>query len=430
MIETGAANPEAHSLDIPEELMGETMGQVITHEVGHALGLEHNMVASNSFPVDSLRKPSFTSRYGVSATIMDYARQNYIAQPGDGLKPKDFIRRVGPFDDFVINWGYRVIPEAKTAEDERPILNKWYTQQTGPMAYRYVPQQYGSVDPRSQTEDLGDDPVKASGYALANMKRVVPQLVSWTTKPGEDFTDLGELYGEALNMWSLYMGHVVTLVGGVNVDFKTAEQRGAVYHVVPKARQKAALDFLAEQAFKTPGWLAPEDITSRVGPPTGATSLVTRQAAVLTQLLSAARLARLSDSEAMDAANAYPLTEYLADLKRVVWGAPGSAAELDAGRRTLQRVYLERLEALIAPPAPPPAAAPGGAPPPQQPQLPLLVAPNVPRSDMPALARSQVRSIRDQARAAAAVTTSSAMVRAHWQDIADRADGILEPRRR
>jgi hypothetical protein len=429
MIETGAANPEAHSLEIPEDLMGETMRQVITHEVGHALGLEHNMVASNSFPVDSLRKPSFTSRYGVSATIMDYARQNYIAQPGDGLKPKDFIRRVGPFDDFVINWGYRVIPEAKTPEDERPILNRWYTQQTGPMPYRYVPQQYGSVDPRAQTEDLGDDPVKASGYAIANMKRVVPQLVSWTTKPGEDYADLAELYGEALNTWSLYMGHVVTVVGGVNIDFKTAEQRGAVYHVVPKARQKAALEFLSEQALKTPGWLTPEDITSRVGPPAGATSLVNRQAAVLTQLMTAQRLSRMADAEAMDAANAYPLTEYFADLKRVVWGAPGTPMELDAGRRTLQRVYLERLEALIAPPAPP-AAAPGGAPPAQQTPLPLLVAPNVPRTDLPALARSQVRAIRDQARAAAAVTTSPAMVRAHWQDIADRTDAILEPRRR
>ena len=118
MMETGAANPMARSLDIPEELMGETMRQVITHEIGHALGLQHNMVASSSFPVDSLRSPTFTSKYGVSATIMDYARQNYVAQPGDGLKPKDFIRRLGPFDDFAINWGYRVIP-AKTASDEK-----------------------------------------------------------------------------------------------------------------------------------------------------------------------------------------------------------------------------------------------------------------------------------------------------------------------
>ncbi|MBL8984163.1 MAG: zinc-dependent metalloprotease, partial [Gemmatimonadetes bacterium] len=136
MIETGAANPAARSLDIPEDLMGETMRQVITHEVGHALGLPHNMIASASFPVDSLRKVTFTSKYGVSATIMDYARQNYVAQPGDGLAPKDFVRRLGPFDDFIINWGYRVIPTARTAEDERATLNRWYTEQTGPMPYR------------------------------------------------------------------------------------------------------------------------------------------------------------------------------------------------------------------------------------------------------------------------------------------------------
>ena len=184
MIETGAANPAARSLDLPEELMGETMRQVITHEVGHALGLPHNMVASSSFPVDSLRKASFTRKYGVSATIMDYARQNYIAQPGDGLEPKDFIRRLGPFDDYVINWGYRVIPQARTPEDERAILNGWYVNQKGPMPYRYVPQQLGSVDPRAQTEDMSDDPVRASGYAVANLKRVVPNLVTWIAKPG------------------------------------------------------------------------------------------------------------------------------------------------------------------------------------------------------------------------------------------------------
>src|SRR4029077_19164667 len=139
IMETGVANPMARTLDIPEELMGETMRQVITHEIGHALGLQHNMVASSSFPVDSLRSPSFTSKYGVSATIMDYARQNYVAQPGDKLQPKDFIRRVGPFDDFAINWGYRVIPQARTSDDERATLNGWLVNQTGWPQYRYVP---------------------------------------------------------------------------------------------------------------------------------------------------------------------------------------------------------------------------------------------------------------------------------------------------
>jgi hypothetical protein len=171
LIETGASNPAARTLVIPEDLMGETMRKVVTHEVGHALGLPHNMVASFSFPVDSLRKASFTRKYGVSATIMDYARQNYVAQPGDGLEPKDYIRRLGPFDDFVINWGYRVLPNARTPEAERATLNKWVTDQKGPMAYRYVPQQYSGTDPRAQTEDLGDDPVQASTYAVANLKR-------------------------------------------------------------------------------------------------------------------------------------------------------------------------------------------------------------------------------------------------------------------
>ncbi len=430
LIETGAANQAARTLEIPEPLMGETMRKVITHEVGHALGLPHNMVASASFPVDSLRSPSFTRKYGVSATIMDYARQNYVAQPGDGLEPKDFIRRLGPFDDYVINWGYRVIPQAATPEAERKVLNDWYVSQKGPMPYRYVPQQLGSVDPRAQTEDLSDDPVRASTYAVANLKRVVPNLVAWVTKPGEDYEDLGELYGETVGMWALYMGHVTTIIGGVNVDFKTAEQSGPVYHPVPKAKQKAALQFLTDNAIKTPEWLAPDDILSRIGPQSGASALSTRQATVVTQLLDARRLARLADSEALEPASAYPLTEYLSDLRRAVWGTPATGAAPDASRRTLQRVYLERLDALISPPAPPAGAAaqgPGGGGPPQAPP-PLLAAPNVPRTDLPALARSQVRSIRDDARRAAAAAPAG-LVRAHWQDIADRADEILEPRR-
>jgi len=427
LIETGASNAAARTLEIPEELMGETMRKVITHEVGHALGLPHNMVASSSFPVDSLRKASFTRKYGVSATIMDYARQNYVAQPGDGLEPKDYIRRLGPFDDYVINWGYRVIPQAATPEAERPILNGWYVNQKGPMPYRYVPQQLGSVDPRAQTEDLGDDPVRASGFAVANLKRVVPNLVKWTTKPGEDYEDLEELYGETVGMWALYMGHVVTLLGGVQVDFKTAEQSGAVYRPVSKSRQKAALEFLADNAIDTPSWLVPEDVVERIGPPVGAASLSTRQANIVTQLLDARRLARLADSELIGE-DTYSVGEYMGDLRRAVWGPPGTGASPDANRRMLHRVYLERLDALISPPPAPAAGGPGGGGPPGQAPQPLLAMPNVPRTDLPALARSQVRAIRDDARRAAAAAPAG-VVRSHWLDIADRADQILEPRR-
>ncbi len=419
LIETGAANPAARTLDIPEEVMGETMTQVITHEVGHALGLPHNMIASASFPTDSLRSRSFTSRYGVSGTIMDYARQNYVAQPGDGLAPKDFIRRLGPFDDFVIEWGYRVLPNAATPEAERPALERMLRNSTGMFAYRYLPQGLVGIDPRAQTEDLGDDPVNATTYALANLRRVVPELVAWTTRAGEDYSDLAEIHGEVLGMWSTYMGHVTNVVGGMRIDPKVADQAGPVWQVLPVARQRAALRFLVTQAFDTPAWLAPAEVINRIGPTaTGLGALATRQANILTALTQPARLDRMAQGAALQPGVGYDIAGYLGELTAAVLGT----SPPDANRRLLHRVYLERMQALIDPPASP-AAAPGtpgfgfGAP-----------VVNVRRSDISASARAQVRAVVAAARRNAVGSTDSAY-RAHWLDIADRAQTILQPRR-
>lgn len=417
IMETGAANPAARTLDIPEALMGETMRQVIAHEIGHALGLQHNMIASASFPVDSLRSVSFTRTYGVSATIMDYARQNYVAQPGDGLQTKDFIRRLGPFDDFAINWGYR-LTTAPTPDAERTVLHSWLQQQSGPFPYRFVPPRLAAGDPRHQTEDLGDDPVKASAYAVENYKRMIPSLASWTTRPGDDFTELQEVYEEAVGRWAGYMNHVATVIGGVQVDLQTGESSQSLYTVVPRARQREALTFLSANVFTTPTWLQPPSIVQRIGPNP---VLDARQASVVSSLLSAPRLGRMVDAERYDAANAYPVTEYLADLKRGVW----SGAEPDLPRRQLQRVYLSRLEALL--PAPPTTGAAAGGPgggggrP-----APFVTAPNLPQSDLPALARMQLREIQRDARAAA-TSARSATARAHWSDVAERVTAMLEP---
>ena len=424
LLETAAANPPARTLEVPEELMGETMCQVIAHEIGHALGLQHNMVASNSFPVESLRDPKFTSKYGVSATIMDYARQNYVAQPGDGLQPKDFIRRVGPFDDFAINWGYRVLPQAKTAEAEKATLNDWITRQNGAFPYRFVPGQYGSIDPRSQTEDMGDDPVKASTYAVANFKRMIPNLIKWTTKPGDDYSELNELYTEGLGQWSTYMGHVAQLIAGVTVDLKTADQAGSVYTVVPKTRQLAALAFLNDNVFTTPDWLQPPAIAALIGP----SALPARQAAVLNNLLSNARLGRLGEIEKFDPKNAWPLADYMAEVKRLIWNTP-AATTPDANRRALQRAYVARLGAIVNPPAPPPPAAGAPAAPAlPAPPAPFVAPPNLGQSDVPALARAQLRAIQSQVRASATAATNP-VIKAHWSDIVDRVAEILEPRR-
>ena len=429
LTETGAANPSARTLDIPESLMGETMHQVIAHEVGHALGLPHNMVASSSYPVDSLRSPSFASVYGVSPSIMDYARQNYVAQPGDGLAPKDFIRRLGPFDRFVINWGYRVLPVA-TPEAERPILSGWVARQTGPMPYRYVGEGITGIDPRSQTEDIGDDPLRASAYALSNMKRMVPNLIAWTTTPGEDYDELAELYGESLANWGRYMNHVASLIGGVTVNSKTSDQPGTVYTVVPRSRQQAALRFIADEVFRTPLWLAPDAVLWRIGPQASNATLVGVQGAVLNQMLDVRRLARLSESELMDPANAYPASVYMSELRLALWGA-GLAP--DANRRALQRLHLQRMATLIAPPAAPAPAAPGAGGPGggggQQTPSGFQIAPDVPRSDLPALARGELRAIRAQARAAA-VSAPTSMARAHWADVVDRIELALDTGRR
>ncbi|MEZ4456232.1 MAG: zinc-dependent metalloprotease, partial [Gemmatimonadales bacterium] len=336
LLETGAANPAARTLDIPEDLMGETMRQVIAHEIGHALGLPHNMVASSAYPVDSLRNPGFARRMGVSPSVMDYARQNYIAQPGDGLQPLDFIRHIGPYDHYSINWGYRALPQAPTPEAERPILHRWIMEKADDPMYRYLPQGV-STDPRSQTEDMGDDPVKASRYAIANLKRVVPNLVAWTTTPGETYDDLDELHGELLGQWGTYVRHVTTVVGGQHQITKSSDQAGAVFEPVARARQKEAMAWLASEVFEAPVWLNDPAIVARIGGVGAAENLSRRQVGVLNQMLDPRRLARLAEADALFPGRGYPLREFLDDLGTAVFPTGRPA---DGYRRALQRAWL------------------------------------------------------------------------------------------
>ncbi len=395
LVETGAANPLARSLPVDDELLGEALRQVIAHEVGHALGLPHNMIASSSYPVESLRDPAFAKRMGVSATIMDYARQNYVAQPGDGLEAGDFIRQIGPYDKYAIEWGYRVLPDAATPADEKPVLDGWITAKADDPMYRFGDR--SSVDPRAQTEDLSDDPVSASGYGVANLKRVVPRLVEWTAVAGEDYTDLEELFGELVGQYSRLMGHVVTVVGGVYEDRKAGDQAGRVYRPVAGAEQRRAMAFLAENALSAPTWLLDPELLRRIASGGEIERIGGLQSRYLDRLLSPERMQRLVDTEAEQGADAYTITELFDDVRAAVW-----TDATDPYARALQRAHVARLEWLMTEKA--------------------LVA-----SDAGALARLHLTELAEAARTRGTSATER-IVQAHFTDIAERIDAFLEGR--
>ena len=413
MVQTGAANPGARALPIDESLMAEAMEQVITHEIGHAIGLPHNMVASSAYPTDSLRSQTFSSQMGVAPTIMDYARQNYIAQPEDGLRPEDFLRRIGPYDLYSVNWGYRILPDAATPDDERDTLDAWIVERAEDRMYKYLPQGgLGVTDPRAQTEDMGNDPVRSSTYGMDNLRRIVPNLVDWTTRTGEDYTDLAEIYGEALGQWNRYVGHVLTVVGGVYVDLKTADQGGMVYDAVPRERQKEAMAWLSREVFEAPLWLNDPEILERIGPSTGGLrALQRRQATILNRLLDPRRMDILVEMQATQPGEAYPLIEFLDDARDAVWRDLETAAAINGYRRALQRAYVERMGQLMS----------------EQPEGNRFQgpAPDLSRSDIRPLVRAQLSELRDDVQAAERRIrhrTSSA----HLADLLTRIDMALE----
>lgn len=345
MVETGAANPAARTLRMDADLIGETVKQVIAHEIGHALGLPHNMIASSAYDVDSLRNPDFTARNGVAPSVMDYARQNYVAQPGDGITR--FIRMIGPYDLYSVNWGYRVIPQAATAEAERPVLDRWIRERADDPRFRF----YGGdgMDPRAQTEDIGDDPVEASTLGIANLQRVLPQLPAWTATPGESWDDLGELYGELVSSYSRYVGHVITVIGGVERDAKATNQAGPVYAPVSAARQREAMTFLAEEVLATPTWLVPEEVLRRIEGAGAIDRIRQLQASVLARVLDPARLQRMTEVALYGGGDSYLPAELLADVRTAVWSELSRGGTIDPWRRALQRAHVERLIALAMP---------------------------------------------------------------------------------
>ena len=341
LLETGAANPSARTLDTPAEEIGEMMRMVISHEVGHALGLPHNMAASYAYPVDSLRSGKFTQKMGIAATIMDYARYNYIAQPGD--KNIRFIRQLGPYDHYAINWGYRKLSWAKNPESEVSTLDKWIEDKADNPIYRFGGQRF---DPSAQTEGIGNDQVKASTYGMKNLKIVATNLPDWTSNQTNNYADLSELYGELLGVWSRYVGHVSGNIGGIYEYNKKPSQKGFVYKAVTKEKQKEAMNWLQENAFKTQEWLLDDKILANIDESGYTNRMLRLQNRQLNGLLNKAKLERMIDASVIDPTT-YEAIDMIRDLRNGIFQEANYARNVDVFRRNLQKSFIDRMSMLL-----------------------------------------------------------------------------------
>jgi uncharacterized protein DUF4953/uncharacterized protein DUF5117/uncharacterized protein DUF5118 len=415
-VQVAPDDPRTVTLPLPDSLMGRMLEYVVAHEVGHTLGFPHNFRASASMPVDSLRSPGYTKRWGDTPSIMDYARFNYVAQPGDGAA---LIPTISVYDSFAVNWGYRRFPGATTPEAERPFLDSLARQQDANPMLRFG--DLDGIDPNSQREAVGDDPVRATTFGVMNLKRVMKMLIPATTANKlEDYADLAEMYERTIGQYQFELSDVMTEVGGVYRHEKYPDQSGVIHTPVPRATQAGAVKYLDDNIFATPMWLYDPEILRRIQPSGFADRLLTLQRFVLNGLFDDGRLGRLADqaATATAAAPAYTIADLLGDTRRSVFSELGAGrVAVDEYRRNLQRAWVDLVNDKLNPPPAPPR--PAGF------QRPGFVPPVLP-GDARALMRAELTDL-DAAVRRAQPRAANRETRAHLADLRYRIDRALNP---
>jgi hypothetical protein len=418
LIQTGAVDPAARNKKFDDKLMGELIRFVSSHEVGHTLGLRHNMGASSATPVEKLRDKEYQKLNGHTSSIMDYARFNYVAQPEDGVT--SLFPRIGDYDKWAIKWGYSYFEDTKTEAEEKAFLNEMTKE-----AYKNRRLWFGTesspYDPRYQTEDIGDNAMRASEYGIKNLKRILPNLLEWSKEDGESYAELDELYGALSGQFRRYMGHVTKNVGGIYDSPKTYDMTGNQFQVVPKSIQKDAVAFLNTQLFTTPKWLLDQNILSKIKPESGVEAVKGMQDATLSSLMAGDRMVRLLETS-MASKNNYSVDELITDLNKGIFSELKSKNSIDMYRRNIQKIYIVKMIGLLKP---------GNA---TVRSVPVGVTygfntrtVNLAETDLPSIARGQLISLKNDLKMSS-VRMTDRMSKYHVLDLISRINEALNPK--
>ncbi|HSG47175.1 MAG TPA: zinc-dependent metalloprotease [Longimicrobiales bacterium] len=416
-IQVSPLDRRAQRLPLPDSLMGRLVEYVVTHEIGHSIGFPHNMKASAMYPADSIRSRDFLERMGGHvATLMDYSRFNYVAQPEDNIPPELLIPQVGPYDKFAVKWGYRPILDADTPEEEFATLDEWAREQEDYPWLRFTTSDSPN-DPENLTEAVGDaDAVKSTGLGLRNLERVMGNLLAATETPGEDYSLTEGMYGEAVGQWGRYMRHVAALIGGAITQERLGT--GPRFEPVSEARQREAMAFLAENAFEVPEMFLDEDILWRIEARGAVDRIRSAQTSLFGTLLQPAKLNTLVEYEALTGGRTYTLGEYMGDMREAVWSELGDrSVRIDIYRRNLQRAFLDRVNTELNPSERDL----------QQEEAMARFQPRPPRwgNDVRAMLRAELRAI-DRMAQQALGRVANDMTRVHLEDVRAEIAKILE----